>query len=168
MTRGVGLSIKPFVARVVFGEDDDEDFHFAQGAVAGAGADEDAQTRTDGDDVVIELHAGVGTALEEVIRFGEALVVVHLGVSGNIGDVNRGWVIGDALKRAVRRTAGAPNARDGGEIDDFVSFAGGHDLTPFLVAKLWPDRIDVGEDKVIYLRGTSNYLHRACAIAMSP
>jgi hypothetical protein len=127
-TCGAAL-VKPLVTRVVFGEDDDEDFHFTQGAVAGAWANEDRDTRAHGDDVLIELHAGVGAALEEIIRFSETLVIVQAGVCGDVGDVDRGGEVGNIFERTMRGAAGALDAGDGGEIDKFVGF-GGHVFEP--------------------------------------
>src|SRR5690606_1770232 len=62
--------IKPFVFRIELRIDDDQDFHVAEGAVAGAGADHDAGARLDGSNFVVQLHAGIEAAFEKVIGLG--------------------------------------------------------------------------------------------------
>src|SRR5262249_53703585 len=97
---------------------------------------EDRDAWADGDDVVAELHTGIGATLEEVIGFREALMIVQASVRGNIRDVDRSGEVGDAFERTVGSATRALDAGDGCEIDDFVRFGSGHDLNRFVAAKL--------------------------------
>lgn len=111
--------VEPFVRRIEFGQDDDEDFHAADGAVAGAGTDHDAGAGADRDALTVEFHLRVRAAFEEVVGLCQPPVVMDLRVFGDLCDMHGAGEVGDVAEGTARGAAGAGDACDLGEVSDF-------------------------------------------------
>src|SRR5690606_28812194 len=95
--------------------------------VARAGPNQNAHPGVDRDDLLVELHAGVRPALQEVVGLGKPAVVVKASVGGDLGNVDRRGIVGEVGKGTPRRTARTGNSRQLGEVDQFiVASFGGH------------------------------------------
>lgn len=95
-----------------------------------ARANHHAHARVNLDQFVVQLHLGSLTigpllALQKVIGLCQSAVVVETGVGGNLGDVDRAGKVGHVGKRSPRGATGTGNARDLGEINQFVAARGG-------------------------------------------
>lgn len=80
--------------------------------------DHDTHAGFDRNDFVIELHSGVGAAVEEVIGLGEALMVMEFGLGGDGREVDGAGVGGDIGEGSASGSTGAGNAGELFEIDE--------------------------------------------------
>ena len=85
-----------------------------------AGGNHDALAGSHRDQFVVQLHLRIFVTLEEVIRLGQPFVIVELGISRDVGDVDRARVGFDVGERTPGRSAGAFGSGDLGKIDQVV------------------------------------------------
>lgn len=76
----VHSSVKPFVCRVKFGEDDDEYFHASHGFVPDPGRDDEGLQWLHRYSFTIQFHGGVRTTFQNHVGFGQSSVIVSFGV----------------------------------------------------------------------------------------
>ena len=132
-TSRTGL-VQPLVFRVELRQDHDQHLHLSDRPVPCAGWNHDALARPHRNQLVVQLHLGIVVTLEEVIRLGQPLVVVELGIGRDFGDVDRPRIRLDVGERTPGRSAGTLGAGDLGKIDQVVF---GTDW-PFDMAIDWP------------------------------
>ncbi len=113
-------SIEPFVGRIKLGGGDNDDFHAADGSMAGSGVDHDGRVRTNWDLLAVQFHPGIRGTLQEEIGFRDPLVVMDASVRRNFGQVKRIGDRGRLHQSAPGRAARAGGARQSFEIQDFV------------------------------------------------
>ena len=76
------------------------------------GGNKDARPRPNRYQFVVELHRGVTLALQNIIRLGQSLVVMQLGVLGDLCAVQRAGKVGPVDQRPAgkaTRTLGGGN-----------------------------------------------------------
>lgn len=76
--RGVVWLIEEFVVSVEWGDYDDKELHFSDGAMSAFGLYEYCVEGSDRDVVAVELH--FSAAFEDEVYLGEVLVVVDSGI----------------------------------------------------------------------------------------
>ncbi len=87
-------------------------------------SDQNATPHPNRNQLLIQLHPGVGLAFEDIIDFGEGPVVMQTGRFQNFGDMHRGGKVGQVAKRPFRESAGTGHTRNRVEVGDFITVDG--------------------------------------------
>ena len=89
--------------------------------MTGFRSDQNATPHPNRNQLLIQLHSGVGFAFEDIIDFGEGPVVMQTGRFENFGDMHRSREVGQVAKRPFRESARARHARDCVKVGDLVT-----------------------------------------------
>lgn len=80
---------KPFILRVKFWEDDDQDSHFPYGPVPDTWPNKNTHVVVHWDYFIVELNSSFRGTLEDEISLSKGFVIVEPGFSGDVGHMNR-------------------------------------------------------------------------------
>ncbi len=105
-------SVEPFISRIEFRKDDDQDLHAADGSVADTRRNHKGLQRLNGDEFTVEFELRVAATFEDDVGFREGLVVVEPRVFADFGDVQGAGEFRDTMERSLSGAAGAGNAGD--------------------------------------------------------
>ena len=86
-----------------------------------AGANHDGHPRMNINDLIVQLHLGVGPTLQEVVGLRQPPVMMQLGISGDLRDVDGRREIFHLGKSSSGCTTRAGHSRNRAEVGNLVS-----------------------------------------------
>ncbi len=86
--------------------------------MTGFWSDQNATPHPNRNQLLIQLHPGVGLAFEYIIDFREGSVVMQTGCFADFGDMHRGRKVSQVAKRPFRESAAARHSEDIVEVSD--------------------------------------------------
>ena len=122
--KGGLISVKPFIGRIKFRKDDNQDFHTADRSVANAWRNHNGLQRLNGDEFTVEFELRLASTFENDVGFRVSFVVVEPRVFTDFGDVQGAGEFRDTMERSLSGSAGAGNAEDLCEVSRFPAAGG--------------------------------------------
>ena len=122
--KGGLISVKPFIGRIEFRKDDNQDFHTADRSVANAWRNHIGLQRLNGEELTVEFELSFVATFEDDVGFREGLVVVKPRVFADFGDVQGAGEFRDTMKGSPGGSARAGNAGDVCEVSRFPAAGG--------------------------------------------
>ncbi len=89
-------------------------------------SDQNATPRLNRDHLLIQLHSGVGGALENIIDLGQGPVVMQTGRFEDFCDMNGRRKVSQITERPLGESTRALYSRDRIEVGDLIAGMGGH------------------------------------------
>jgi len=109
------------VGRIKLGEHNIQNGHGSDRPVNRPRRNEHAGSRLERESLAVQLNLSVCVALEDIVGFGQAAVIVRLGVDGDFGTVYRAREQVRSSQCPARRTARAGDRRNGVKIDELIA-----------------------------------------------